>query len=113
MRTTAPASECCAPLGSLTLSEDEAMATARVFAALADPHRVRIVNLLAGGGAMTEDEMIEPLELSQPAVSYHLKKLTEAGFLNREQRGQHAVFSFNCEALRTLATVADLRGVCC
>ena len=105
---------CCAPLGAQTLTEAEALATAEVFRALGDPARVKIVNLLARqGGAMSVDEFVEPLGLSQPTVSHHLKKLTEAGLLDREPRGKFAFFSLNADALRTLAAVVDLRGVCC
>jgi ArsR family transcriptional regulator len=105
---------CCAPLGSPVLSDDEAVATAELFRALGDPARVRIVNLLA-----TRDEpvcvcnLVEPLGLSQPTVSHHMKKLVEAGLLEREQRGRWAYFSLRREAVRKLAAVADLKGACC
>jgi ArsR family transcriptional regulator len=104
---------CCAPLAAPLLSDEEAAATAELFKALGDPHRVRIVNMLAIGEQVCGDELIEPLGLSQPTVSHHLKKLTEAGLLDREQRGQRAYFSLNHDALRKLAAVADLKGVCC
>ena len=105
---------CCAPLASPTLDEDEALATAELFKALSDPARVRIVNLLAGSGEpVCACELYEPLGLSQPTVSHHLKKLTEAGLLEREQRGKWAYFSLRRDAVETLAAVADLKGVCC
>ncbi len=105
---------CCAPLGAATLSEEEALATAEVFRALGDPARVKIVNLLATRREpVSVDEFIAPLGLSQPTVSHHLKKLTEAGLLDREPRGKFAYFTLNVDALRTLAAVVDLRGVCC
>jgi ArsR family transcriptional regulator len=105
--------DCCAPLGAPALSEEEATATAGLFGALADPHRVRIVNLLAYGCRMAEDELLAPLGLSQPSVSYHLKKLTEAGLLDREQQGRRALFPLNREAVQTLAAVTDLKARCC
>jgi ArsR family transcriptional regulator len=105
---------CCAPLAAATISDAEAEATARIFRALADPHRVKIVNLLATAGEpVCACDVIAPLGLSQPTVSHHLKKLTEAGLLEREQRGRWAYFSLDPEALRTLAAVVDLKGVCC
>ena len=105
---------CCAPLGASVLSEEEALATADVFRALGDGHRVRIVNLLATRGqALCVDEFIEPLGVAQSTVSHHLKKLAEAGLLDREERGKWTYYSLNIDALRTLAAVADLRGVCC
>jgi ArsR family transcriptional regulator len=105
---------CCAPLDAPVLSDDEAVATAELFRALGDPARVRIVNLLA-----TRDEpvcvcnLVEPLGLSQPTVSHHMKKLVEAGLLEREQRGRWAYFTLRREAVRKLAAVADLKGACC
>ena len=91
--------ECCRPLGAATLSDDEAEATAALFRVLADPARVTIVNLLATSGeAVCACEFEPALRLSQPTVSHHLKKLTEAGLLEREQRGKWAYFSLNPEA---------------
>jgi ArsR family transcriptional regulator, arsenate/arsenite/antimonite-responsive transcriptional repressor len=105
---------CCAPLAAPALDEAEATATADLFKALADPARVRIVNALA-----TTDEPVcacefEPaLGLAQPTISHHLKKLTDAGLLEREQRGKWAYFSLKRDAVEKLAAVADLKGVCC
>jgi ArsR family transcriptional regulator len=105
---------CCAPLAAPTLNEDEAFATAELFKALADPARVKIVNLLA-----TADDPVcacefEPaLGLAQPTVSHHLRRLTDAGLLEREQRGKWAYFSLQRDAVEKLAAVADLKGVCC
>jgi len=105
---------CCAPLAASALSEAEAIATAELFKALADPARVRIVNLLA-----TSDEPVcacnlnEPVGLAQPTVSHHLKKLVDAGLVAREQRGKWAYFSLKREAVERLAVVADLKGAFC
>ena len=106
--------ECCAPLSAEVLSTDQATATADVFRALGDPARVRIMNLLATSDApVCICNLIEPLGLSQPTVSHHMKKLLEVGLVAREQRGKWAYFSLNPDALRTLAAVADVKGVCC
>lgn len=114
MSTTLEPVACCAPLGAPSLSDEEADATAELFRALGDPARVRIVNVIARSReAVCACELYEPLGLSQPTVSHHLKKLTDAGLLEREQRGKWAYFSLNPDALRTLAAVADLKGVCC
>lgn len=53
-------------------------------------------------------DLTEPLGLSQPTVSHHLKKLTDAGLLEREQRGKWAFFSIKSEAMARLAGLADL-----
>jgi ArsR family transcriptional regulator, arsenate/arsenite/antimonite-responsive transcriptional repressor len=106
--------ECCAPLAGPVLSDEEAEATAAIFRALGDPARVRIVNLLAHSGEPVCSCELQPtLELSQPTVSHHLKKLAEAGLVDREQRGKWAYFTINPDAARRLSAVADLKGVCC
>ncbi len=106
--------QCCAPLGAPTLSDEEAVATATLFRALGDPARVRIVNLLATAAEpVCVCEFVEPLGLSQPTVSHHLKKLADAGLLDREQRGKWAFYSLNRDAAGRLGTVADLKGACC
>jgi ArsR family transcriptional regulator, arsenate/arsenite/antimonite-responsive transcriptional repressor len=102
---------CCAPLAAPALSADEAAATASLFKALADPNRVRIVNLLATSPKpLCVCEFTGPLELAQPTVSHHLKKLLTAGLLDRQQRGTWAYYSLNPAALSRLAAVADLQG---
>jgi ArsR family transcriptional regulator, arsenate/arsenite/antimonite-responsive transcriptional repressor len=104
---------CCAPLGAPTLSEEEAEATADLFKALADPARVRIVNVIAKArGPVCACEFNELLGLAQPTVSHHLKRLTEAGLLEREPRGKWAYFSLKRDAVDKLAAVADLKEVC-
>jgi ArsR family transcriptional regulator, arsenate/arsenite/antimonite-responsive transcriptional repressor len=106
--------ECCAPLGATAVSDEAAVATAEIFRALADPARVKIVNLLARSNEpVCACEIVPALGLAPPTVSPHLKKLTDSGLLEREQRGKWAFFSLNQDALRTLAAVADLKGVCC
>jgi ArsR family transcriptional regulator, arsenate/arsenite/antimonite-responsive transcriptional repressor len=106
--------ECCALLAAEVLSDDEVVATAELFKALADPARVRIVNVLASAGEpVCACNLNEPVGLSQPTVSHHLKKLVEAGLLEREQRGKWAYFSLRREAVEKLALVADLKGVSC
>lgn len=106
--TTISPITCCAPLSSPVLSHEEAEATATLFRALADPARVRLVNILAACGQVCVCELTEPLGLSQPTVSHHLKKLTDAGLLEREQRGRWAYFSIKEDAMARLAGLADL-----
>ena len=50
-------------------------------------------------------DLEEPLGLSQPTVSFHLKKLHEAGVLDREKRGVWVYYSLNQAAVRRLAGV--------
>jgi ArsR family transcriptional regulator len=107
--------ECCVPLSAEVLSDAEAEATAELFRALADPARVRIINMLAtsGGESVCICHLTEPLGLSQPTVSHHMKRLLDAGLVEREQRSKWAYFSLKSDAVEKLALVADLKGVCC
>jgi ArsR family transcriptional regulator, arsenate/arsenite/antimonite-responsive transcriptional repressor len=98
--------DCCVPLAGSEMSDDDAAATATVFKALGDPNRVRIVNLLANAGdPVCVCNLTPQLELSQPTVSFHLKKLVEAGLIEREQHGVWAYYSVNREALGRLETL--------
>jgi ArsR family transcriptional regulator, arsenate/arsenite/antimonite-responsive transcriptional repressor len=108
----AEAIECCPPLGADGLADEEIHAIAELFRALADPARVRIVNVLATcGEPVCICNLVEPLDLSQPTVSHHMKKLVEVGLVEREQRGKWAFFTLNDDAVQKLAAVADLKGV--
>ena len=114
MTTELQPAQCCAPLAAPVLSHEEAEATAALFRALGDPARVRILNVLAtNAGPVCVCELVEPLGLSQPTVSHHMKKLLDAGLVHREQSGKWAYYSLRREAAETLATVADLKGACC
>ena len=114
MSATLDTIRCCAALDAPSISDDEADATATLFKALGDPARVRILNLIATAGQpVCACEFPELLGLSQPTVSHHLKKLSDAGLLEREQRGKWAFFTLNGDAVAKLAVVADLKGACC
>ncbi len=85
---------CCAPLVREPLSAEEAEQLALTMKALADPARLRLLSIVAA----SEDseacvcDLIEPVGLSQPTVSHHLKVLTTAGFLERSKRGTWAYY---------------------
>lgn len=103
--------QCCSPVGAADLSPGDAAVTARLFKALSDPSRVLIVNRLAvAGEPVCGCDFESILGLSQPTVSFHLKKLVESGLLDREQRGVWAFYSLNQEAAARLADVLELRG---
>lgn len=107
---TAPAL-CCTPVAEMGLTTDEAATTARLFKALSDPHRVRIVNVLATSGEPACGcDLEEPLGLSQATVSFHLKKLFDAGLLDREKRGVWVYYSLNREAAARLGEVLRFDG---
>jgi ArsR family transcriptional regulator len=74
---------------------------------------VRILNLLAtsDGEPVCVCHLTGPLGLSQPTVSHHMKRLLDAGIVEREQRGKWAYFSLDPDAVEKLAAIADLKGV--
>ncbi|MFI9550577.1 ArsR/SmtB family transcription factor [Nonomuraea endophytica] len=103
---TERALECCTPLGSATITDAEAASTAELFKALAHPQRVKILNLLAvNGAAMCVLDIATTLELPQPNASHHLKLLSRAGLLTRQQCGTWAYYGLNHEVLERLSAV--------
>lgn len=96
---------CCAPLTSETIDSDQAELLARTFKALADPARVRLISIIAAaeGQEACVCDLTEPVGLSQPTVSHHLKILTEAGLLSRSKRGTWAYYSVVPGALDRLS----------
>lgn len=86
---------CCTPAAAPSMTEDDAAQLARTLKALADPARLRLLSLIAAqdGGEACVCDLIEPVGLSQPTVSHHLKQLTEAGLVTREKRGVWAYFT--------------------
>jgi ArsR family transcriptional regulator, arsenate/arsenite/antimonite-responsive transcriptional repressor len=102
-----PLVQCCAPLGAPALSDEEAAELETVFKALADRHRVRILNrlLAAGGEAVCVCEFEDMLDLKQSTVSYHVKQLLTAGLVEREKRGSFAYFSIAPGALERVCSL--------
>ena len=101
---------CCTPVVAPDITEDQAAALATVFKALADPHRVRIVNLLANAAKpVCVCEFMPQLALAQGTVSHHLKKLLDVGLLDREQRGTWAYYSLRRDALDRLAAAFQVK----
>lgn len=96
---------CCAPLTGASVEPDAAESLARAFRALGDPTRVRLLSLiaLAENAEACVCDLIEPVGLSQPTVSHHLKQLVDAGLLTREQRGKWAFYRVVDDALTALA----------
>jgi ArsR family transcriptional regulator, arsenate/arsenite/antimonite-responsive transcriptional repressor len=102
------AAVCCAPLASAPLSADEARTLAGQLKALADPARLRLLSLMMANEdleACTCD-LTEVLQLTQPTVTHHLKKLTDAGlvFAHRRQ-GSWTYYRVVPDALAGLANV--------
>jgi len=79
---------CCAPLRTTPLAEDEAIELARMFAALADPVRLRLLSLVANTDEVCSCDLLDTLGKSQPTISHHTKTLTDAGLITGEKRGR-------------------------
>lgn len=94
-----PMDECCAPIMESPISADEATTLAKRLSTLADPARLQIISRIAAAGEVCACDLEEPLGLSQPTVSHHLKVLVEAGFLEREKRGRWAWYRLVPRAL--------------
>jgi ArsR family transcriptional regulator, arsenate/arsenite/antimonite-responsive transcriptional repressor len=79
---------CCPRLLTAPIADEEAELAARIFRALADPARVRLLSIIATAGddGACVCELVPSLDLSQPTVSHHLKVLHEAGLISRERR---------------------------
>lgn len=95
---------CCSPLTGGILDAEAAGALARVFKALGDPTRVRLLSLIAAadGGEACICDLTAPVGLTQPSVSYHMKQLVDAGLVTREQRGKWAFYAVVPGALEEL-----------
>ncbi|MDO5535174.1 MAG: metalloregulator ArsR/SmtB family transcription factor, partial [Propionibacteriaceae bacterium] len=87
--------DACAAGGPAVMPADRAACLADVFKALADPTRVRLLDHIAAapGGTACACHLPDSLGISQPTLSHHLKKLTEAGLVTREQRGRWAHYT--------------------
>jgi ArsR family transcriptional regulator len=97
---------CCVPLGEGRLGAEEARDLERVLRVVADRHRLRIIDLLAGhGDAICVCDFVGPLGLSQPTVSHHLKRLADAGLVERERRGSYAYYRLAPGALERLGAL--------
>ena len=79
---------CCAPLQAAPIGEDEAAELARVFAALADPVRLRLLSLVAANAEVCSCDLEDPLGKSQLTISHHTKMLVDAGLITGEKRGR-------------------------
>lgn len=96
---------CCAPLTRETITAAQADDLAKTFKALGDPTRVRLISIIAAseGEEACVCDLTDPIGLSQPTVSHHLKILMDAGFLTRSKRGTWAYYALVPGALDRLS----------
>jgi ArsR family transcriptional regulator, arsenate/arsenite/antimonite-responsive transcriptional repressor len=93
---------CCAPVVQPDLSVDAALDLAVVVKALADPTRLRIVDVLRKSApeALCQCELLPLFDMSQPALAKHLKVLVGAGVVGSERRGLWAYYFVLPDALK-------------
>ena len=98
---------CCSPLTGGALDDDAAERLARVFRALGDRRRVRLLSLIAAadGGEACICDLTAPVGLSQPTVSHHMRLLVEAGLVTRDQRGKWAYYRVVPETMTALSDI--------
>ena len=101
------ADACCAPLLREPITASQAAELARLLKALADPTRLQLVSMVAvlEDGEACVCDLTEPLGLTQPTISHHLKILVDAGIFTRDKRGVWAYYSLVPAALDALAEV--------
>jgi ArsR family transcriptional regulator, arsenate/arsenite/antimonite-responsive transcriptional repressor len=107
VQTIATIAASCPPLLQGPLDHEEAQRLSRALKALADPARLRLLSLIQAqpGSEACVCHLTEPLGLSQPTVSHHLKVLLQAGVVEREQRGSWAYYRVTPEPLGALRDV--------
>ena len=96
---------CCTPLVESEIGEEAATELSVIMKALADPVRLRLVSVIAAAGEACACDLPEVVGKSQPTVSHHLKLLSEANILKREQRGKWAWFQVNTNQLSAICAV--------
>lgn len=100
-----PVTTCCSPITGGAMSSEDAASLASKFKAMGDPTRLRLLSLVAAhaDGEACVCDLNEPLDLSQPTVSHHLKILVDAGLLTRTKRGTWSYYALVPGALPMLA----------
>ncbi|QVJ01752.1 helix-turn-helix transcriptional regulator [Nocardiopsis eucommiae] len=103
--------DCCPGLLTTPLDEGEASELARVFKALGDPVRLRLLSMIAtpDGGEVCVCDLTPAFDLSQPTISHHLKLLREAGLITAERRGTWVYYRLVPAATDRLAAVLTRR----
>lgn len=103
---------CCTPLTGGALDDEQAERLALLFKALGDPTRVKLVSLIAAtkSGEACICDLTDPVGLTQPTVSHHMKILADAALVTREQRGKWAYYRVDTDTLRAVAQAIGPTG---
>lgn len=103
---TCCSTDCAEEVARTRFDEKRLAAQDRVLEALADPTRLRIVQLLARHDSLCVCEIESAFDLGQPTISHHLRILRDAGIVTVERRGTWAYYALARPALKAL--VSDL-----
>src|SRR6478609_768971 len=98
---------CCPGLLTAPLDADQAVELAKVFKALGDPIRLRLLSMIASraGGEVCVCDLTPAFDLSQPTISHHLKLLKQAGLIDSERRGTWGDYRLLPETTDQLAAI--------
>ncbi|HKS50314.1 MAG TPA: metalloregulator ArsR/SmtB family transcription factor [Pseudonocardiaceae bacterium] len=98
---------CCSPLVREPLSAQQALRLARLFKALGDPVRLRLLSLIAShdGGQACVCDLTGVFDLTGPTISHHLKVLRETGLISGERRGTWVYYRVHPQVLAELSAV--------
>ena len=99
-----PLPACCSPSPDSALSSAQAEELALVLRALSEPVRLRLISILSQVDERCVCDLVEPLGVSQPTVSHHLKVLADAGLVDRRKAGRWMMYRLNREALGAVAS---------
>lgn len=101
------ASPCCAPMVRQPLDEESAAGLARVFKALSDPVRLRLLSLIASydDGQACVCDLTGAFDVAQSTISHHLRVLREAGLVDCERRGTWVYYWVLPAALAQLSSL--------
>lgn len=99
---------CCQPTAQPTISREQTRIAAELFAALADPTRLAILNMLAGSASeVCVCDITSSFPLGQPTISHHLRLLKEAGLVKGDKRGKWVYYSLVERKLSEVRAVFD------
>ncbi|MGV9298345.1 ArsR/SmtB family transcription factor [Amycolatopsis sp. NPDC003676] len=100
-------SACCSPLAREPLTADQAVELSKLFKAMSDPVRLRLLSLIAShaGGEACVCDLTDAFDLTGPTISHHLKVLRESGLITGERRGTWVYYRVHPEVLARLSAV--------
>ncbi|MGW7537557.1 ArsR/SmtB family transcription factor [Amycolatopsis sp. NPDC054798] len=98
---------CCSPLAREPLTEEQATDLSKLFKAMSDPVRLRLLSLIAShaGGEACVCDLTDAFDLTGPTISHHLKVLRESGLITGERRGTWVYYRVHPEVLARLSAV--------